>query len=162
MIDLAVDLSPDEVCIVSGAWHRELMDARKKGQLSDVSFVYADRWSDGLAASLVAGIEYLEPNYDAVLVLLADQVALTRSDLERLLSAFEGDNIACSFYDGKRGVPATFGHNSFNRLKRLSGDQGAKMVLYESDIPVRECPIPHAAIDIDSRTQLAEWTNSIE
>jgi molybdenum cofactor cytidylyltransferase len=116
--------------------------------------VYADAWTEGLSASLKAGIEYLERDYDAVLVLLADQIALTRSNLKQLLAAFDGHNIACGFYDGGRGVPAIFSRGSFDRLKQLSGDRGAKPVLYDSVVPVCACPMPAASLDIDRREQL--------
>lgn len=158
-IGLAAELFPDDIYVVSGAWHGELMDAKAKGKLAGASFVYVDNWSHGLAASLVAGVKYLKSDYNAILVLLADQVALERSDLDRLLAAFDGDNIACGFYNDKRGVPAIFGDNSFGRLMHLRGDQGAKEVLYERSISVQECSMPNASMDIDSRDQLAEWKN---
>lgn len=157
-IELAAGLFPHDVYVVTGAWHRAVLEQEAKGNLFGASFVYVENWSDGLAASLVTGVEYIECHYDAVLVLLADQVALARSDLEQLLTAFNGNNIACSFYNGKRGVPAIFGRNSFARLKQLSGDQGAKAMLYEPTAPILECPIPNARWDIDSRDQLAVWT----
>ncbi|WP_346797110.1 nucleotidyltransferase family protein [Halomonas sp. Bachu 37] len=153
-IDTASGLLPDDVYVVTGAWHRELMEARRQGRLSGASFIHADAWSEGLSASLIAGIDYLERDYDAVLVLLADQVALDCSDLAQLLAAFDGNNIVCSFYAGRRGVPAVFGKQSFSRLKQLRGDQGAKAVLYESTLPVRVCPIPSASLDIDTPDQL--------
>ncbi|MDR5900039.1 nucleotidyltransferase family protein [Halomonas vilamensis] len=156
-IDLVSGVLPDNVYVVTGAWHRELMQAKKKRKLSGGAFIYADTWSEGLSASLVTGICHLERDYDAVLVVLADQVALSRDDLERLLATFDGRNIACGFYHGRRGVPAIFGRNSFPRLKQLSGDQGAKAVLYETAIPVLECSIPNASLDIDNREQLAQW-----
>ncbi len=158
-IDQAGEWLPEDVYVVSGAWHQALMAAKERGELSGASFLYADRWSDGLAASLVTGIHALEADYAAVLVLLADQVALERRDLARLLATFnqhnsDGHAIVCAFYQGRRGVPAIFGRKSFPRLKRLSGDQGAKAVLYESAFPVYECPLPNAALDIDYRDQL--------
>ncbi|GEN27023.1 xanthine dehydrogenase [Halovibrio variabilis] len=156
-IDLASGLFPEDVYVVTGAWHRELMAARAEKKLAGASFVYVDSWAKGLAASLVAGVEHLERDYEAILVLLADQVALTRTDLEQLLAAFDGNNIACAVYHGKRGVPAIFGAKSFARLKQLKGDQGAKAVLYESAMAVSECPMPNARWDIDSREQLAAW-----
>jgi CTP:molybdopterin cytidylyltransferase MocA len=153
-IDLARGLFPRHVYVVTGAWHGELMEARDKGILHGASFVYADAWAEGLSASLKAGIEYLDRDYDAVLVLLADQIALTRSNLQQLLAAFDGHNIACGCYDGSRGVPAIFSRGSFDRLKQLSGDRGAKPVLYDSVVPVCACPMPAASLDIDRREQL--------
>lgn len=159
-IDLASGVLPDQVHVTTGAWHPQLMAAKAQGRITGAGFIHAADWSEGMAASLRTGIGALEADYDAVLVLLADQVALTAGDLETLLAAFDGDNIACGVYAGRRGVPAIFPRKSFSRLAQLSGDQGAKAVLYESGIPVRECPMPRAQGDIDTQEEFDEWVRS--
>lgn len=156
-IELASSVLPGHVHVVTGAWHTQLMAANAQGQLYGAEFIHAADWSEGMAASLRTGINRLAADYNAVLVLLADQVALTMADLEALLEAFDGHNIACGVYGGRRGVPAVFPRSSFPRLRQLGGDQGAKAVLYESAIPVRECSMPNAQWDIDTLDQLAEW-----
>lgn len=156
-IDLASGVLPGHVHVVTGAWHTQLMVARAQGQLYGAEFIHATDWSEGMAASLRTGINSLAADYNAVLVLLADQVALTMADLEALLEVFDGQNIACGVYGGRRGVPAVFPRSSFPRLEQLVGDQGAKAVLYESAIPVRECSMPNAQWDIDTLDQLAAW-----
>lgn len=156
-IDLAAELLPNHVYVVSGAWHAELLIAQQSGDLSGARLLYNQRWADGLSTSLATGIEMLEKDYAAVLVLLADQVKLVGSDLEKLLAAFDGANISCGLYNGKRGVPAVFAANSFARLKALRGDQGAKGVLYQSSVPVHPCAMPNAACDIDTFNQLVAW-----
>lgn len=156
-IELASGVAPGDVHVVSGAWHQALLEATSAGELTGARLVYSDRWREGLSASLKAGIRHLEPDYEAVLVLLADQVALTRSDLMALLDAFDGGSICCGFYHGRRGVPAVFPRAVFPDLKALHGDQGAKQLLYDNLFPVRECPMPNAAMDIDTPDQLARW-----
>lgn len=156
-IDLASSVAPDDVHVVSGAWHQALLDATSAGELTGARLVYSERWREGLSASLEAGIRHLETDYEAVLVLLADQVALTRDDLTTLLDAFDGGGICCGFYRGRRGVPAIFPRAVFPGLKALQGDQGAKQLLYDNLLPVRECPMPNAAMDIDTPDQLARW-----
>jgi molybdenum cofactor cytidylyltransferase len=143
--------------VVTGAWHAQLMAAKARGQLYGAEFIHATDWSEGMAASLRTGINSLAADYTAVLVLLADQVALTMADLEALLEAFDGHSIACGVYGGRRGVPAVFPRSSFPRLRQLRGDQGAKAVLYESAVPVRECSMPNAQWDVDTPEQIVVW-----
>ncbi|UZD64593.1 NTP transferase domain-containing protein [Marinobacter sp. AN1] len=159
-IELASGVLPGHVHVVTGAWHPQLMAAKAEGRLCGAEFIHATNWSEGMAASLRAGINNLTADYRAVLVLLADQVALTRADLAALLEAFDGHNIACGVYGGRRGVPAVFPRSSFPRLGQLGGDQGAKAVLYESTVPVRECSMPNAQRDIDTPEQLGAWQGS--
>ena len=120
-IDLASSVAPDDVHVVSGAWHQALLDATSAGELTGARLVYSDCWREGLSASLRAGIRHLEPDYEAVLVLLADQVALTRDDLMALLDAFDGGGICCGFYRGRRGVPAIFPVLCSRASKRFMG-----------------------------------------
>ncbi|BEH16702.1 MAG: hypothetical protein CL581_03360 [Alteromonadaceae bacterium] len=159
-IDLASGVLSGHVHVVTGAWHTQLMAAKAEGQLYGAEFIHVVDWSEGMAASLRAGINTLAADYDAVLVLLADQVALTMADLEALLEAFDGHNIVCGVYGGRRGVPAVFPRSSFPRLRQLVGDQGAKAVLYETAIPIRECAMPNAQRDIDTPEQLKAWPGS--
>ena len=100
-IDLASGVLSGHVHVVTGAWHTQLMAAKAEGQLYGAEFIHVVDWSEGMAASLRAGINTLAADYDAVLVLLADQVALTMADLEALLEAFDGHNIVCGVYGGR-------------------------------------------------------------
>lgn len=156
-IDLGNQVLPGHVYVVSGAWHEQFLGVQATGELTGATLIRNANWSEGISSSLRAGIEFLEKKYDAALVMLADQVELAPEDLQRLLSSFNGENIACSFYQEKRGVPAIFGQNSFASIKQLHGDQGAKAMLYETSIPVMECDLPSAAVDIDTKEHLANW-----
>lgn len=156
-IDQARRLFPRDVFVVSGAWHQALEQARQAGELSGATLLHHPGWADGLGGSLAFGVSQLAPAYQGILVMLADQVAVTHRDLARLRASFDGGNIVCGQYGGRRGVPALFGANRFARLQALSGDQGAKALLYDEGIPVCECPMPAAAIDIDTREQLGQW-----
>ncbi|WP_375058172.1 NTP transferase domain-containing protein [Zobellella sp. DQSA1] len=156
-IDQARRLLPQDVFVVSGAWHQALDQARQRGELNGATLLHHPGWVDGLGSSLAFGVAQLASAYQGILVMLADQVAVTHRELARLLEPFDGGNIVCGWYGGRRGVPALFGANSFSRLQALSGDQGAKALLYDPGMPVCECPMPAAAIDIDTRSQLDRW-----
>lgn len=151
-IDLAWSVLPGSVFVVSGAWHEAVQSAFGDGELAGATLLHNPRWQTGLSASLAHGITALASDYDGVLVLLADQVALVPADLQALLRGFDGQRIHCGFYQGRRAVPAVFGRTFYPALTSLQGDQGARVLLNDPATPV-------AAIDIDTRAQLADWQN---
>lgn len=157
-IDLAVKITPGSVYLVSGAWHEEIKSLIKSQPLAGV--IYNADWQQGMSTSLQVGIAHLAQDYAAVMVLLADQVALTETGLKQLRAAYDGENIACSLYQGRRGVPAIFGQKLYSELMRLSGDQGAKKLLYDTANPLVECAMPEASIDIDTPAELFSWSQN--
>ena len=144
-------------CVVTGAWHTSIVQAQRDGDLTDVTLIYNPAWQNGLGHSIAVGVSQLERDFDGILILLADQVAITASDIEALINQFEWNNIACGYYAGRRGVPAIFAKNSFQQLKSLTDDRGAKRLLYSSDVPVSEYNMPEASVDIDTQKDLEDW-----
>ncbi|MBY4675039.1 nucleotidyltransferase family protein [Marinobacterium arenosum] len=156
-IDSARQLWPDDLYVISGAWHPQLRAAQQAGDIQGVELIHNPDWAQGLGNSIAYGVGQLAPRHDAILIMLADQIALTGADLAELQGQFSGDNIVCSYYQNSRSVPAIFGANSFAALQHLQGDRGAKQLLYQQRIDVVECPLAAAAIDIDRRQDLAHW-----
>lgn len=144
-------------CVVTGAWHASIVQAQKDGDLTDVTLIHNAAWQSGLGHSISVGVSQLESDFDGILILLADQVAITANDIEALIDQFEWNNIVCGYYAGRRGVPAIFGRNSFQRLKSLADDRGAKQLLYRSDVPVSEYNMPTASVDVDTQKDLQDW-----
>ncbi|WP_346837097.1 nucleotidyltransferase family protein [Microbulbifer sp. SAOS-129_SWC] len=141
--------------IVSGAWHRQLADAHPQLALRE----HRD-WRDGLGSSLAFAARQLPAHSEAALVLLADQVAVTELDLQQLLQAWrdqrEARKTVCSFYTGRRGVPAIFPRHTFAQLQQLHGDSGARALLRSREAEVIEVPLANGAIDIDTPQ---DWKN---
>lgn len=153
-IDKAQQVCPGYVFVVSGAWHEALQAA----DLSAVRWIHNSAWSQGLGSSIACGMRELAPDYDAVLIMLADQVAVSVFDLQSLLLQGSQDHIVCASYQEQRGVPALFGRCSFFDLLALNGDQGAKKLLYAQRYPVLEQRMPSAAKDIDTPADLPTRT----
>lgn len=146
--------SPAQICAVTGAWHEEIQLAQDKGEIVDVSLLYNPDWEQGLGNSIAFAVQQLPAETDQLLILLADQVAINTQELEDLLKADEDFDIACSFYSGKRGVPAVFGRKVFPMLAQLNGDRGAKELLNRDDLKVTALPMESAARDIDTEDDL--------
>ena len=115
-------------------------------------------WARGLGGSIAAGIRALPAGTSAAMVLNADQVRVTRKDLERVMLAWQQapDRIVCSRYAGSYGPPAVFPARLFERLTALSGMAGARAVIEAEIERVTFVAVPDAAIDIDTEAELAE------
>ena len=68
---------------------------------------------------------------DAVLLLLADQAAVTVEDLRRMIGVWRRQPhcIVAARYDSIVGVPAIFPRADYAALAGLRGDQGARVLL---------------------------------
>jgi molybdenum cofactor cytidylyltransferase len=108
-------------------------------------------WNEGIGSSLRAGVAILPGSCDGVLVALADQVAVTTPDLQRLVAAWRQrpEMIVAAAYAGITGVPAVFPRWCFPALAGLRGDEGARLLLRRYADRVVRLPLPNAEIDID-------------
>ncbi len=156
-IDQANAFCPGQVFVVSGAWQHEISTALEKGDVRNARLLYYPDWAQGLGSSIAHGVTALSEVVDCLLIVLADQIAVTTEDFLGLYGHFTGENIVCGLYAGRRGVPALFGRNHFVKLKTLHGDRGAKALLYDQHIHVVEYPLEHAIIDIDTPEDVHMW-----
>lgn len=161
VVSRAAALAGHAVTVVLGAHARELAQLLRH---SPASVIVNRQWREGLGSSIRAGVAALPPACDAVLLLLADQVAVTADDLKRLASAWKGQDgvIAASLYSGTVGVPAIFPRWCFSDLMALRGDHGAKSVLHRHSDRLVRVPMPEAAIDLDTPEQLEALRRSMQ
>jgi molybdenum cofactor cytidylyltransferase len=153
-IDKANGICPGRVSVVLGANHQQI-----EVQISGAKVILNNHWQQGLGASIAAGVANIDPQSDGLLILLADQIALTTEDLKLLLEAFNSSNTVSAYYADRRGVPAIFPRSLYADLKALSGDSGAKAVLHRGDINLVEIDLPQAAMDIDTPE---DWTRFLD
>ncbi|UHQ54911.1 MULTISPECIES: nucleotidyltransferase family protein [Microbulbifer] len=145
-VDTAASLQLPEPIIVSGAWHRQLEETHPQLDLREHR-----GWRGGMGSSLAFGIRQLPAQCEAALVLLADQLAVSGADIACLLEEWRKHRrIVCSFYAGRRGVPAIFPRRVFHHLEGLDNDRGARGLLRDQQADVVSVPIANGAIDIDT------------
>ncbi len=142
----------EPVLRVLGARAEEIL---KRPEPSDVSTLVHEKWQDGMGSSLAAGICRLleiEPECDAVFILLADQPLVSVSLLEMMLPLLEEHftMVICEYGEGS-GPPALFKWPHFPELMELTGDRGAKSLAAKHPGAVAWFPFPGGACDIDSR-----------
>jgi CTP:molybdopterin cytidylyltransferase MocA len=111
-------------------------------------------WRTGLAGSLRAGLGRTPRAARAVLILTVDQWRLEARDLRALIRLARGAQPVAAAYAGRIGVPAVFPRSWWARLRRLSGDAGAGVLLRAA--PVLTVPIEAAATDLDDAAGLRQ------
>ncbi len=159
MLSRATAVAGHAVSVVLGAHCAEIAPALGR---SAVSLVVNREWSEGIAASIRAGLLSLPGSCAAALLLLADQAAVTAADLQRLVDMWRRSPraIVAAQYGGGYGVPAIFPRAEFPALLRLRGEQGAEVVLRSPTVELIGVPMPSAATDIDRPGDLPGLTES--
>jgi molybdenum cofactor cytidylyltransferase len=149
MIGRAQAVAGRAVSVVLGANAAEIAPSLAR---SDVALLVNRGWSEGMASSIRAGIQQLPGHCEGVLLLPADQCAITGADLQRLANAWYRDPLAivAAQFGGGWNLPAIFPTTAFPSLLALRGDQGAGMLLRRPVARRLGVPLPNAAIDIDT------------
>ena len=101
--------------------------------------------------------------YSHVLFCLADQVALETHHIDSLISSClnNPDKLIAAKTRGGISAPAIFPEYSFDELKKLTGDKGAKSVLIKFQPELVLVDLPEAAVDIDTQMDLTQWNSQI-
>lgn len=119
--------------------------------------------SEGMGASIRAGMTEISHEADAALIALADMPEIGPRDVDRLIAAYDAEEgreiVRAATADGAPGNPVLFGRRFFEALRALEGDEGARSVLAAHADLVRQTPLDGAAArtDLDTPEDWAEW-----
>jgi molybdenum cofactor cytidylyltransferase len=146
-------VSGPSVTVVIGANAREVAPALRQRA---VSVALNRDWEEGIASSIRVAVRSAPPGSSALLLLLADQVAVTADDLKRLHAAWRRHPvlIAAALYAGAPGLPAIFPRWAYTDLLDLRGDRDPRLVLRRNVDRVVRIPMQSAAIDLDTPEDL--------
>jgi len=149
----AVEIAGAATIVVLGAYAAELAPLLRH---TPASVVINRDWREGIGSSIRRGVAALPSTCTAVMMVLADQAAVTAQDLQRLVSAWkrQPEYVAAALYSGSTGVPAIFPRSRFAELTELRGDSGARMLLQRNPDRVIRVPMERAALDIDTPEDL--------
>ncbi|WP_414661218.1 nucleotidyltransferase family protein [Horticoccus sp. 23ND18S-11] len=120
-------------------------------------------WSEGMAASIRAGVTTLQQfsrSLDGALIALCDQPAFSAETIARLVETQRttGRSIVAAQYAGRRGAPALFLRQHFATLTALTGEEGARALLHGDPAAVASVDLPALALDLDTPADVAALT----
>lgn len=120
----------------------------------DIAAVENPDYATGMASSLVAGLKAVAADADGALVMLADMPWVEAGDLNTLIAAFKAEGglaIIRAVSGGKRGNPVVLPRSTFEAIRQLQGDIGARHIIESSGLPVVDVEIgPAAHLDLDT------------
>jgi molybdenum cofactor cytidylyltransferase len=157
VVSRAVEVAGHCVTVVLGANAAELAPLLRH---SPASIVINRDWSEGLSSSIRAGVSRLPGSCTGVMLLLADQAAVSVEDLKRLAGTWrrQPEYIVGAQYGATLGAPAIFPKSCFRGLSELRGDRGASALFRRNPDRVVRVPMESAALDIDTPEDLLRLT----
>ena len=117
-----------------------------------VDVIINPNWQRGISTSIQSGIQSLEPNIDAAIIVLCDQLKLSTDILNKLIDTYASTRapiITCKYAE-TIGVPAMFDRRIFPELLSLEGDLGAKKIIEQHSKERIEIDFLDGEIDIDT------------
>lgn len=146
-------LGADADCVIAVVGHRQ-PEIRAALAGLDVLAVENPDYATGMASSLIAGVDAAGPAVDGVLVMLADMPSVTTANLAAMMSVFKAEQglvIIRAASDGKRGNPVILPRSTFEAVRQLQGDVGARHIMETCGLPVIDVEIgPAAHLDLDT------------
>lgn len=141
----------DEVIVVLG---RAAEEIQPRLHLTRARMVLNPVFSDGCSGSYKTGMATVNPQAEAVIVLLGDQPGVTSAVINQVAEDWrtQGGRIALTSYRGRRGHPIVFARALFEQLLQLSGDKAAWKILDAHPDWVRDVEVDQAfPEDVDTR-----------
>lgn len=122
--------------------------------------VPVDDPSEGIAASIRAGIAALPQGTRALMILLPDLPDIETGDMTAMLAAHARAPtriLRAIAEDGTPGHPTLFPADFFARLARVTGDRGAARLLQETSFDPVQLRGARAITDLDTPEAWAAW-----
>ncbi len=134
-------------------------DAVTRAATEGVIVVRSRRWRRGIARSLRAALETLDPwaQIGAVAVGLADQPLIGPDAYRRLAGAHrDGATLAVATYRGQRGNPVLVARALWAEARSLDGDVGARALMDHHDVVEVDCTDTGSPADVDTLDDLKD------
>jgi CTP:molybdopterin cytidylyltransferase MocA len=148
-LDAAQDAELSPVMLVVGR-HAEAVAAAAP---ASVVVVHASRWHEGIAHSLHAALDAVEPyaQVTGICVGLADQPLVGAAAYRRLAAAHAaGARLAVATYDGVRQNPVLVARDLWDEARSLRGDVGARALMDSHETTEVDCSGTGSAADVDT------------
>ncbi|MGQ0824110.1 MAG: nucleotidyltransferase family protein [Actinomycetota bacterium] len=133
-------------------------DDRVAAAVTGAEVVRNDRPERGIASSLQAALHALETRDEvrAVVLGLADQPLVGAEAYRRVGAAYDdGARLAVATYGGVRGNPVLLARSHWPEANRLTGDEGARVLLRRRGATEVPCDDTGEPTDVDTPADLA-------
>jgi CTP:molybdopterin cytidylyltransferase MocA len=158
-----VDAGCDPVLVVlgAGADEAEALLRASVGRFPNpdrLRVVHAENWSDGLSASLAAGLDELRASatgnddpVTAVVLVPVDVPDLNTATVRRLADAATPSTLRQARFAGRPGHPVVIGRDHWSELRAgLRGDTGARPYLLANGVQPVDCDDLGTGVDVDT------------
>ena len=127
----------DEIVVVLG---RAADQVRERVDFGAARVVENPVFTDGCASSYRAGLAALNPESEAIVIILGDQPGIAPEIIARLASEWRRNEppIALCSYQGRKGHPMIFARSMFDQLQGLHGDKAAWKLVDANSESVQE------------------------
>ena len=155
----------DEIVVVLGRASEEI---RELIDFGGARVVENPVFAEGCSSSYRAGIEALDTQSDAIMIILGDQPGITPETINSLADEWRGGEapIALCSYRGRKGHPMIFAQSLFEQLKGLHGDKAAWKLVDANSALVQEVhidlPFPDNINTAEDFERLAKSVEQIE
>jgi len=141
----------DRITVVLGAQADVIAGAV---DLSDADVVINRDYRNGQLSSLVAGLEHIPQQTEAILLCLADHPFITTEVVDRIVEEFRRTNapIVVPTFNGRRGHPTLFSRSMFKQLIGAPVEKGARHVVHSNEDKVFEVAVSDSNILVDINT----------
>jgi len=162
IIDIVIPFDFNPSVLVLGAYADQIRDAVN---LENVTAVYNEHWSEGIASSIRVGVEEsikLNDSLKSILFVLSDQPFVSSGLIQRLIDKHNhrSQRITACSYKQDIGVPAIFPKHFFPKLKELTGDVGAKSIIMRHSEVIDEVVFKKGYFDIDTAEDYEQLQNN--
>ena len=151
-------LNKSDLHVATGKYHAQIAEFIGK----QFTLEHCDRAHCGLGHTIAQSVEKIiskEEYTSHIMITLADQIALSVDDYVMLIkqSVVTPNKLVCAKAGEEIMPPAIFPRAYFSELLNLTGDKGAKALLYANKANLQTVSLPNAVIDIDTKQELIDW-----
>ncbi|HEY0764310.1 MAG TPA: nucleotidyltransferase family protein [Pyrinomonadaceae bacterium] len=129
----------DEVVVVLG---RAADEVRERVDFGTARVVENKVFTEGCSSSYRAGLAAVNPESQAIMIILGDQPGITPEVIDKLAEEWRRTEalIALCSYNGRKGHPMIFSRAMFDQLEELHGDKAAWKLVDANADRVQEVP----------------------
>jgi molybdenum cofactor cytidylyltransferase len=161
VVQRALAAGLDGVVVVTGH-EREAVEAAVSAP--GVTLAFNPEFASGQASSLIAGLDAVPTEADAIVVLLSDQPTIAIPTITAVVNARRetAAPIVMATYGAVRAHPTLIGRELFPELRAINGDQGAREVIraHRRDVVTVDSGQSEPPADVDTEEAYAALLRS--